>query len=190
LQITLFRYKKLDATFSRTTIAIRWIANCASCLALSFRFFNGAWQRMSYKPTIRTVGKPEILCQPVRVLAALSACLLFHAYCIPFTNGSVRDISQSSIDFETDSSPGLDVSSLVVLPAHDTGTSHKPLVLAGVSLVCVEAEDSDSFEEGPGHPQAFPEASLIPPGEFSSHDSPRAPFLPVLAIHGSMSRRF
>ncbi len=145
---------------------------------------------MSYKPTIQTVGKAEIRCQRVRVLAALSACLLFHAYFIPFTHGSVPDISQSSRDLETDSSPSLDVSSLVVLPSHDTGTSHKPLVLAGDSLVCVETEDLDSFEEVPGHPQAFPEASLIPLGEFSSHDSPRAPFLPFLAIHGLMSKRF
>ena len=136
--------------------------NCASCLALTFQFLGGAWQRMSYKPIIQTIGKAEIRCQPVRVLAALSACLLFHAYFIPFTNGSVPDISQSSRDLETDSSPSLDVSSLVVLPSHDTGTSHNPLVLAGDSLVCVETEDLDSFEEDPGHPQAFPEARSHP----------------------------
>jgi hypothetical protein len=169
---------------------LQWPYGKSPICALSFQLSNGAWQRMSYKPTIRTVGKAEIRCQPVRVLAALSACLFFHAYGIPFTNGSVADISQTSIDLETDSSPGLDLSGLVVLPAHDTGTSHKPLVLAGDSLVCVEAEDLDSFEEDPGHAQAFPEASLIPPGEFSSHDSLRAPFRPFLAMHGLMSRRF
>ena len=154
------------------------------------KFFRGAWHRMSYRPTIQTVGKAEIRCQPVRVLAALSACLLFQAYFIPFTNGSVSDIAQFSSALETGSSPSLDVSSLVVLRSHDTGTSHKPLALAGDFLVCAETEDPDPFDEDPGHPQAFAEASLIPLGEFSSHDSARARFLPFLAIHGLMSRRF
>jgi hypothetical protein len=140
---------------------------------------------MSYNPKLQTIGKAEIRCHPVRVLAASIACLLFHTYFIPFTNGSVPGISQSSIDLDTDPSPLFDV-----LPSHDNGASHKPLVLAGDSLVCVETEDLDSFEEEPGHPQAFLEASFIPLGELSSHASPRAPILPFLPIHGLMSRRF
>jgi hypothetical protein len=150
----------------------------------------GAWQRMSYKPINQTVGKAAIRCQPARVLAALSACLLVHAYIIPFTDGSAPDISQSSRYLETGSSPRPDVSRLAVLPAHDTGKSHMPLVVASDSLVCMETEDLDFFEEDSGHPQAFPEASLIPLGEFAGLDSPRAPFLPFLTIHGLMSRRF
>ena len=145
---------------------------------------------MLYKPTIQTVGKAEIRCHPARVLAALSACFLFYACSIPFTNGSVPDISQSSRDLEKGSPLSPDVSYLVVSPSHDPGTSHESSVLAGDSLVCVETEDLDSFEKDPGHPQAFPEASLIPLGELSSHDSPRASFLPFLAIHGLMSKRF
>jgi hypothetical protein len=140
---------------------------------------------MSYKPIIQTIGKAAIRCQPVHVLAALSACFLFHAYFIPLTNGSVSDVSQSSRRLETDSS-----TRLVVSPFHDSGTSHEPLVQAGDSLVCVETEDLDSLEEDPGHPQPFPEQGLIRLGEFSSHDSPRASLLPFLAIHGLMSRRF
>ena len=131
---------------------VLYTSHCASCLALSlhwFPFFEWASWRMPYEPTIQTVGRAEIRCQPVRVLAVLSACLLFYAYFIPFTNGSVPNISQSSRDFETDSSPSPGVSSLVVLPSHDTVTSHKPLVLAGDSLVCVETEDLDTFEEDP-----------------------------------------
>jgi hypothetical protein len=152
-------------------------------------FINGAWQRMSSKPIIQTVGKAEIRCQPVRFLAALSAWLLFYGFLIPFTSGLVPDFSQSK-DLESDSSPGFDASSLVVLASHDNGTSHKPLVLAGDSLVCVETEDLDSFEEDLGHPQASPEASLTPLGESSRHNSPRTPLPPFLAIHGLMSRRF
>jgi hypothetical protein len=154
------------------------------------KFFRGAWRRISNRPTIQTVGKAEIPCQPVRVLAALSACLLFQAYFIPFTNGCVTDIAQFSSALETGSSPSLDVSSLVALPSYDTGTSHKRLALAGDVLVCVETEDPDPFDEDLGHPHAFAEASLNPQSEFSSHDSPRASFLPFLAIHGLMSRRF
>jgi hypothetical protein len=145
---------------------------------------------MSHKPIIQTIGKAAIRCQPVHVLAAFGACLLFCAAFIPFPNGSVRRISQSSRDVETDSSPSLDVSSLVVLPARDTGGSRKPLVFARDCIVCVETEDFDSFEEDPGHAQAFPEAGLLRLGEHSCHDSPRAAFLPLLAIHGLMSRRF
>jgi hypothetical protein len=153
-------------------------------------FISGAWQRMSFEPIIRTAGNVELRCQPVRVLAALGAVLLFCAYFIPFTHGSVPDISQSSRDLEADSSRSLTVSNLVILPCHDTGTSHRPLLLVSDCLVCVETEDPDSLEEDPGHPQAFPEASLISLGELSRHDSPRVPFLPFLAIHGLMSRRF
>jgi hypothetical protein len=145
---------------------------------------------MSYKPIVHTVGKAEIRCLPVRVLAALIASLLFHAYFIHFTNGCVPAISRSSIVLEADSPPSLDVSGLVDLPSHDSGSSHTPLALASDSLVCVETEDPDFFEEDNGHPQAFPEASLNPTGELSSDDSPRAPFLPFLAVHGLMSRRF
>jgi hypothetical protein len=159
--------------------------NCAPCLASTSTFFGRAWQGMSYKPIIQTIGKAEVRCQPVRLLAALGACFLFHAYLIPLTNGSVPDVSQSPRALQTDSSPRL-----VVSPSHDTGTSHEPLVRVVDSLVCVETEDLDSLEEDPGHPQAFPEQSLIRVGESSSHDSPRAPFLPFLAIHGLMSRRF
>ena len=154
------------------------------------KFFRGAWHRMSYGPTIQTVGKAEIRCQRVGVLAALGACLLFQAYFIPFMNGSVSGIAQFSSAFETGSSPSLDVSSLVALPSYDTWNSHKLLALAGNFLVYVETEDPDPFDKDPGHPQAFAEASLIPLGEFSSHDSARARFLPSLAIHGLISRRF
>jgi hypothetical protein len=139
---------------------------------------------------MQTVGKTVIRCQPLRVLAALNACLIFHAYFIPFSNGSVPDTSQCSSDLEADSIPSLVVSSFVVSPSHDTGTSQELFVLPGDSVVCVETEDLDSFEDDSGHPQAIPEASLIPLGELASHDSPRAPFLPLLASHGLMSRRF
>jgi hypothetical protein len=54
----------------------------------------------------------------------------------------------------------------------------------------METEDLDSFEEDSGHPQAFLEASLTHCGELSGPNSLRAPFLPFLAIHGLMSRRF
>ncbi len=67
------------------------------------RFFRGAWHRMSYRPTIQFVGKAEIRCQTVRVLAALGACLLFQAYFISFTNRSVSDIAQFSSALETGS---------------------------------------------------------------------------------------
>jgi hypothetical protein len=145
---------------------------------------------MSYKPIVQTVGKVEIRCQPLRVLAAFGACLLFFVYFIPFSIGSAPDISRSSRDLETDSSPGFGVSHLGVSPSDDAGISHKPLVLAGDSVVRVETEDLGSLEEDPGHPQAFLEANLIPLGKLSRHVSPRAPFVPFLAIHGLMSRRF
>ena len=76
--------------------------------------------------------------------------------------------------------------------SHNTGNSHKPLALAGDFLVCTETEDEDpdSFNKNPVHPPAFAGASLIALGEFSSHDSARARFLPPLAIQGLMSRRF
>ena len=140
---------------------------------------------MSDEAVIQSIGKVVIRCQPVRVLAALIACLLFHSYFIPFANASAPGTSQSSRDLETALSPILDT-----LPSYDTGTAHSPLVLAGDSAVCLETEDLDFCEEDPGHPQAFLEASLVPRGELSSHDSPRAPFLPYLPIHGLMSRRF
>ena len=60
------RSNKLDRTLSRTTMQLLQSANCALIHAL----FDGSWQRMSDKPTIQTVGKVEIRCQPVRVLAA------------------------------------------------------------------------------------------------------------------------
>jgi hypothetical protein len=146
---------------------------------------------VSYKPLIEAVGKAKIRCELVRVLAALSACAVFCAYFIPFTHGSVSGSFQPSRDLETDSArSGVGVSGLVLLPAHDTGTSHKRFVLAGDSLPCVETEDLDSLEEDPGHPQVFPEASLIPLGELSCQDSTRTSFLPFLAIQGLMSRRF
>jgi hypothetical protein len=164
--------------------------NCASGLALILLVsIGGAWQRMSFDPIIQTDRKAGIRGQPVRVMCALSACLLFHAYFIPFTHDSARDISQCSRDRETDSSSSLAVSSLVVLPSHDPGSSRNPGSLAGDSLVCVETEDLDRIEEDPGHSHAFPGAGLIPLGEFSSHGSPRAPLLSFLAIHGLMSRR-
>ena len=160
--------------------------NCDECFASTVHFFGRAWQRMSsHKPIIRAIGKSEIRCQPVRVLAALGACFLFHAYLIFLPNGSVPDVAQSSRVLRTDSSR-----SLAVSPSHDTGTSRNPLVLVGDSLVCVESEDLDSLEEGPGHPQASPEPSLIRLGESFTHHSPRAAFLPFLAIQGLMSRRF
>ena len=118
--------------------------------------FDGSWQRMSDEPTIQTVGKAEIRWHPVRVLAALGACLLFQAYFIPFTNGSVSDIAQFSSALETGSSPSLDVSSLIVLPSYDTGTSHKPLALAGDFLACVETEDPDPLTKIPGTLKLLP----------------------------------
>jgi hypothetical protein len=150
----------------------------------------GVWHRMSCKPTIQTVGKAEIRCQSVCILAALSAWLLFQVYFIRFVNVFASDITPFSIALETGSSPSLDVSNLVVLRSHDTGTSHNPLALVGDVLVCVQAEDVDPLDEDPEHPDAVAEASFIPFGQFSSHDSARARFLPSLAIHGLMSRRF
>lgn len=154
------------------------------------RLSRGTWHRMSSRPTIRTVGEAEIRCRPVSVLAALGACLLFPAYSIPSTNRSVSDITPFSGALERGSSPGPEVSGLVVLRSHDAGTSQGPSALAGDSLICVQTEDLDPFDEDPGHPRAFAEANLIPLGESSSHDSARARFLPFLAIHGLMSRRF
>ena len=154
------------------------------------KFCRAPWQRMSYKPTIETVGDAEIRCRPVSVLAALGVCLLFQAYFIPFTNRCVSDIAQFSSALVSASSPSLDDSSLVVLRSHDTGTSQRPLALARNFLVYAESEDPDPFDEHPGQLQACAVASLIPRGEFSSHDSARARFLPFRAIHGLMSRRF
>ena len=153
-------------------------------------FRSGAWGRMSYRPTIQTFGKAEIRCQRARAMAALTACLLLHACFVPLTDGSVPTASLYSRDLGTHLSPVLDGSSLVVLRSYDSGTSHKPLALAADFLVCAETEDPDPFDEDSGHPQAFAEASLIPLGEFSSHDSARARFLPFLAIHSLMNRRF
>jgi hypothetical protein len=164
--------------------------DCASWLAQTFPFLGGASPRMLYEPTTQNVGKAELRCQPVRVLAALSVCLLFHASVTSFTKGFAPQISQSSRDIETDLLPNLDVSSLVVFPSRDTGSSHTPLDLARDSLVCAETEDLDSFEEDPGHPQALLEVNLVPLRQFSCHHSPRSPFLPFLAVHGLMSRRF
>jgi hypothetical protein len=154
------------------------------------KIFRGTWRRMSYRPTIQTVGKAEIRCQSLRVLAALSACLLCQAHLISCTNGSLSDIVHFSSAFEMDLSPRLDIASVVVLRSQDTGTSHKPLAFASDFLVCEETEDPDPFDEDTGHPQAFAESSLIPVGEFSSYDSARAGYLPFLAMHGLMSRRF
>lgn len=110
---------------------------------------------------------------------------------IPFATGSVPDIPHFSRELGTDSSANIDVFSLVVLPPHGIGTSHEPSVLAGDALVCVDSENLDPFEEeDPAHPEAFAEAGLTAPDDFRSPDSPRASFLPFLAIHGLMSRRF
>jgi hypothetical protein len=109
---------------------------------------------------------------------------------IPFTNGPVLDISQFSRELEDEPFAGRDVLSLVVLPSHDTGATQKSQILAGDLLVRVETEDLDSFEEDPGHSQAFPVSSHVPLGETSSHDPPRAPLLRSVANHGLMSRRF
>jgi hypothetical protein len=154
------------------------------------KFSLGAWHRMSDRPTIQTVGKAEIRCQLARLLATVGACLLFQAYFIPFTNGSGSDIVQFSSALEEGSSPCIDLSSLVVLRSRDHGTSDTPLVFAGDFLVCVETEDTDPFDEGSRQHQASAQASLIPLGEFSSHDVDRARFLPFLEFHGLMSRRF
>jgi hypothetical protein len=148
---------------------------------------------MSYKPTVGTVGKAEIRCQPLSLLAALSVCLLYYAYVIPFTKCSVPDISRLPRDLQAELSPRLDASILVVLPSHNAGNPHNTLGLADDSIVCEENGDQDSFEEDPEHRQAFPESSRIPLGEFTSRDCPWAPFLPIfpsVANRGLMSRRF
>lgn len=154
------------------------------------KFSREAWHRMSYRSTIQTGDNAEIRCQPVRVLAAIGACLLFQAYLIPFTNVSASDTAQFSSDLESGSSPTLDDSSLVVLPSHDTGTSHEPFALRGDFPICVASEDPDASDEDPRYPQAFARAGRIPPGEFSSHHSPQTRSLPFLEIQGLMSRRF
>ena len=156
---------------------------------------------MSFRPTIQTVGKAEIRFQPMRVLAAVGACLVFQPY-FNSCHGSFRLRHRlnyqvlwnglfASLDFSSLDISSLDVSGLVVVRPHDTGTSHKLLALARDFLVCLETEDPDPCDENPGHPQALSGANLLPLGEFStSHDSARAGFLPSLAIQGLMSRRF
>ena len=168
-----FRDSTLDTTLSRTDDQGSDFRELRCVFGAGFfLFLVGHGSGCRTRPMTETVGKSEVRYQPVLVLAALSACFLFHAYFIPLTHGSVSDIPRSSRDLETDFPP-----SVAVLPFHDTGTSREPLVLGSDSLVCLESEDLESLEEDPGHPQAFPEPSLIRLGEFSSHDSPRTPFL-------------
>jgi hypothetical protein len=145
---------------------------------------------MSYKPTIQSVGQSDIRCRPLTLLAALSACLFFHAYFIPFLKCSLPHIAQPTIDMESAPWPSSVAADTVVLPFHHSEIPHALLILASDSVARVETEDLDSFEEDPGHPQAISAASLISLGELCSHDSPRPPLLPFLANHGLMSRRF
>jgi hypothetical protein len=145
---------------------------------------------MSSKPINRTVDNPGFRCQPVPVLATLSACLLLFTSLLVSTRDFLPGIAQVSSNSGSILATGIDGSCFVASPSQDQENSHRPLILANDSLVCVETEELDSFEEDSGHPQVFPEACLILVGEFSCLNSPRPPLPPYLTVHGLMSRRF
>jgi hypothetical protein len=163
---------------------------CATHLGGSFLFDGGAWHRMSYKPTLQTVGKAVIRDQSIILLGTLSACFLFHTHFIPFANFSLPDNSQSSRFSGTDPSSGFDVCGVAVSSSRNSERPQTPRGLVGDLIVCVETEDLDSLEEDPGHPQWFAESDFPSLGQFSNHNSPRPLSLPFVANHGLMSRRF
>ncbi|MHC5537049.1 hypothetical protein ACYOEI_02285 [Singulisphaera rosea] len=147
---------------------------------------------MAYWPTITTVGKSEIQ-DPSRLLRAqviVGVSLLFCLSFVPFAfiPTSVNSRVPRALEFAT--LLRHNISDLVIVPSHDGEIPDTPWLLAGDLCVFVEFEDINPFEEYPGGPQTFPEASHIALGDLSTHDSPRAPFLPAFAIHGLMSRRF
>lgn len=147
---------------------------------------------MSNEPTTSAVGQSEIQCQGRlgRVLAAVSIFLVFCVSVASLTVNSAADLSRASTHLEFATPLRHNIPDLVIVPSHDDEIPDMPWLLAGDSRVFVETEDFNPLEKNPGDPQAFPEASHIALGDLSSHDSPRAPFLPVFATHGLMSRRF
>ena len=153
------------------------------------RFFRGEWQRMSYRPTIQTVGNAEFDASPVSVLAALSVCLLFQAYFILFTNRSASDIAQFSSTLYR-----------ARRPASMTPVSLScGLTIPGLRTSLWLCAVTSSFMRRP----RIRTPSTNIPGTLNvcrskSHPSRRilqprlcsGTFPPFLAIHGLMSRRF